>query len=99
MAAMRRIRFSLFDLFVITLGVAAGLGYHRFPGVRWADAVLVSCTAWVIVGMVQQMRTAWLAWRDLPGDDRQLRSGAMLAVLRPLVVVAMIAAAIGFEAA
>lgn len=96
---MRVLRFSLFDLFVITLGVAAGLGYHRVSGVRWTDAFLVSCATWIVVGMAQQTQSAYLLWRSIPKADHQTRNGAALALARPIAVFAMFAAAIGFEVA
>src|SRR5262245_42709907 len=99
MVGMRGIRFSLFDLFVITLGVAAGLAYHRLSGVRWTDALLIACAAWIIVGMVRHTRSAFRVWRSLPSADRETRTGAALALARPIAVVAMLAAAVGFEAA
>src|SRR5438874_5348723 len=95
---MGRLRFSVFDLFVITLGASAGLAYHRLPGVGWSDALLVMCATWIVVGMVQQARSAYDIWWSVSGADRELRNGAALAVARPIAVVAMIAAAIGLEA-
>ena len=97
--AMRRLRFSVFDLFVITLGVAAGLAYHRVPGVSWSDALLLMCATWIAVGMVQQMRIAYVVWSSLPDADEELRNGAALAMARPIAVVAMLAAAVGLEIA
>ncbi|HEY2410802.1 MAG TPA: hypothetical protein VGI40_01085 [Pirellulaceae bacterium] len=96
---MRRLRFSLFDLFVVTLGVAAGLAYHRVPDVGWSDALLVMCATWIVVGMVEQSRSAYVTWRVVPRADRELRNGAALAMARPLAVVAMLAAAVGLEIA
>jgi hypothetical protein len=95
---MRRLRFSVFDLFVVTLGVAGGLAYHRLPGVGWSDALLVMCAAWIVVGMVQQARSAAALWRSFPSADRELRNGAALALARPIAVIAMLTAAVGFEA-
>jgi len=96
---MRRLRFSLFDLFVITLGVAAALAYHRVSGVRWTDAFLALCSVWIVVGMAQQARSAYLIWRGISIGDKELRNGAVLALARPLAAIAMFAAAIGFEVA
>jgi len=96
---MRRLRFSVFDLLVITFGVAAGLAYHRLPGVGWSDALLVTCATWIVVGMVQQMRSAYGAWRSIPSADRELRTGAALAIARPIAVVSLLAAAVGLEVA
>jgi hypothetical protein len=99
MTGMHRWRFSLFDLFIITLGAAAGLAYHRLPNVPWTDALLIACATWIVVGMVQQMRSALGIWRSLNTADRELRHGAALALARPIAAIAMLAAAVGFEAA
>jgi hypothetical protein len=96
---MRRLRFSVFDLFVVTLGVAGGLAYHRVPGVGWFNALLLMCATWIVVGMLQQMRSACATWRAIPIADRELRNGAALAVARPIAVVALLAAAVGVEVA
>ncbi len=96
---MRIVRFSVFDLFVITLGVAVGLAYHRLSGVRWTDAFLVCCATWIAVGMVQQTWSAFVVWRSLAAADSFICNGAVLAMIRPVAVLAMFAAAIGFEIA
>src|SRR6478672_303316 len=96
---MRHLRFSLFDLFVITLGVAAGLAYHRLPGVGLSEALLLMCATWIVVGMVQQMRNACDVWRSVASEHRDLRTGAALALARPVAIMAMLAAAVGVEVA
>src|SRR6478736_5009088 len=96
---MRGLRFSLFDLFAITLGIAAGLAYHRLSGVRWTDAFLVSCATWILVGMAQQTQSAYAVWRSPRNADRHARNGGALALARPIAVFAMFTAAIGFEIA
>jgi hypothetical protein len=97
MAQMRRLRFSVFDLFVVTFGIAAALAYHRVPGVPWTDALLVMCATWVVVGMVQQALAAYGVWRGVPIADQELRNGAMLALVRPIAVVGLLAMAVGLE--
>src|SRR5581483_12236185 len=99
MPTIRVLRFSLFDLFVITLGVAAGLGYHRVSGVRWTDALLVSCATWIVVGMAQQAQRAYVVRRSLPKADYFNRNGSGFYVARSIAVFLMFAAAIGFEVA
>ena len=90
---MRRWRFTLFDLFVITLGVAVGLGYSRLPGTRWAEAMLVSCMLWIVVGMVQHARNGLAVWRACQNCEPERRHGAALSLARPVAVIAMVGAA------
>jgi hypothetical protein len=87
----RPFQFSLRGLMVLVFGVACGLSVVRLEKGNWADGLAAAVVAWMVLGLVSQVRDLWSTFHgraDLSSDERW---GWRFAALWRAAVVSLLA--------
>jgi hypothetical protein len=69
----RPFQFSLRGLMVVVLGVALGLSVVSLEKANWADGLATAVSAWMVLGLISQVRDLWGTFHgraDLSSDER-----------------------------
>lgn len=91
-------RFSIAGLFVLILGIAAGLAYRRsefYPD--WPEVLLFCFLIWFTIGMLQRISQGIRRYRAATAARREVRFGQAIEFLCPLFALAFVTTGIVLE--
>ncbi len=87
----RWFQFSLRGLLLMTATIALGLSIGCLEKARLEDGLFAFATTWIVIGLVNQMRDLWSAFRRTSGLSPDQQSGWWFAILsRGALVVLLV---------